>query len=352
MAPQHVYQCLTKRPGRMREYIMGARNRVAALVYNVKHGQRTDLDIKRAFRDRFGRADLEDSETPWARSQAGRRIPRGSEAQSMQAGSRGVSKQTGLLAGDDDAQWGKDCDGSPSNRVVLFQRPDHGRIDDQSQEWGKERQPPGKPRAGNDVRATPPRPGSPQGQPQSSDWEQAPQNEIERKRCDRHSPPESRRDASEDNSEPLCHEPESNIGDLPSENLDAHLTWPLPNVWAGTSVEDCVVAYERILPLLLTPAAVRWISAEPLLGPIDLSPYFIRNLPDDASVWQQATGLDWVVCGGESGTGHRPMEPDWARFMSDQCRAAGVPFFMKQMAGKAEIPPDLMIREYPTEENQ
>ena len=123
--------------------------------------------------------------------------------------------------------------------------------------------------------------------------------------------------------------------------------WPLPNVWLGTSVEDCVVAYERILPLLLTPAAVRWISAEPLLGPIDLSPYFIRNLPDDASVWQQATGLDWVVCGGESGPGYRPMEPDWARFMSDQCRAAGVPFFMKQMAGKAPIPSDLMIREYP-----
>ena len=123
--------------------------------------------------------------------------------------------------------------------------------------------------------------------------------------------------------------------------------FPLPNVWLGTSVEDCVVAYERILPLLLTPAAVRWISAEPLLGPIDLSPYFLRNLPDDASVWQQATGLDWVVCGGESGPGYRPMEPDWARFMSDQCRAAGVPFFMKQMAGKAPIPADLMIREYP-----
>ena len=124
--------------------------------------------------------------------------------------------------------------------------------------------------------------------------------------------------------------------------------WPLKNVWLGTSVEDCVTAYERIPHLLKTPAAVRWISAEPLLDPIDISPYFRCNLPDDASTWQQATGLDWVVCGGESGPGHRPMEPDWARFMSDQCKQAGVPFFMKQMAGKAEIPADLMIREYPT----
>ena len=123
--------------------------------------------------------------------------------------------------------------------------------------------------------------------------------------------------------------------------------WPLRNVWAGTSVEDCVVAAERIPNLLRTPAAVRWISAEPLLAPIDISPYFRRNLPGDASTWSQPTGLDWVVCGGESGPGYRPMEPDWARFMRDQCKLAGVPFFMKQAAGKAAIPADLMIREYP-----
>ena len=123
--------------------------------------------------------------------------------------------------------------------------------------------------------------------------------------------------------------------------------WPPQNVWLGTSVEDCVTAHERILPLLKTPAAVRWISAEPLLAPIDISPYFRRNLPGDASTWQQPTGLDWVVCGGESGPGYRPMEPRWARCMSDQCETAGVPFFMKQMAGKKPIPADLLIRQYP-----
>ena len=127
--------------------------------------------------------------------------------------------------------------------------------------------------------------------------------------------------------------------------------WPLKNVWPGTSVEDPGTACERIPHLQKTPAAVRWISAEPLLGSIDISPYFRRNLPGAASTWQQATGLDWVVCGGESGPGYRPMEPNWARFMRDQCKLAGVPFFMKQMAGKKDIPADLMIREYPTKEN-
>ena len=124
--------------------------------------------------------------------------------------------------------------------------------------------------------------------------------------------------------------------------------WPLKNVWAGTSVEDPPTARERIPHLLETPAAVRWISAEPLLEPIDLYPYFRKAVCDKASKWHQTTGLDWVVCGGESGPGYRPMELRWARCMSDQCEISKVPFFMKQMAGKAEIPIDLMIREYPT----
>lgn len=89
---------------------------------------------------------------------------------------------------------------------------------------------------------------------------------------------------------------------------------PLPNVWLGVSVEDQHRADERIPDLLATPAAVRWISAEPLLGPVDL----------------KGSKLDWVVCGGESGPHARPMHPDWARSLRDQCAAAGVPFLFKQ----------------------
>ena len=97
--------------------------------------------------------------------------------------------------------------------------------------------------------------------------------------------------------------------------------WPLPNVWLGVSVEDQKRADLRIPALLDTPAAVRWLSCEPLLGPVDV----INGLGDG---W--LTGIDWIVAGGESGPGSRPMHPDWARSLRDQCQVAGVPFLFKQ----------------------
>lgn len=97
--------------------------------------------------------------------------------------------------------------------------------------------------------------------------------------------------------------------------------WPLPNVWLGVSVESQKWADVRIPKLLETPAAVRFLSCEPLLGPVNLA----GLLQGDARV-----GIDWVIVGGESGPGARPMHPDWARSLRDQCVAAGVPFFFKQ----------------------
>lgn len=119
--------------------------------------------------------------------------------------------------------------------------------------------------------------------------------------------------------------------------------WPLPNVWLGVSVEDQAAADERIPLLLQCPAAVRWISAEPLLGPIDPIELFWERVPDDEMpmalearghggipLRRRLPGIDWVVAGGESGPGARPMHPDWARSLRDQCAAAGVPFLFKQ----------------------
>ena len=95
----------------------------------------------------------------------------------------------------------------------------------------------------------------------------------------------------------------------------------LPNVWIGTSVENQEQADKRIPALVSIPAAVRFLSMEPLLGPIDLdlsgSNYGIH-------------GIDWVIVGGESGPNARPMHPDWARGIRNQCQEAGVPFFFKQ----------------------
>lgn len=107
------------------------------------------------------------------------------------------------------------------------------------------------------------------------------------------------------------------------------MEWPLPNVWLGVSVENQATADERIPLLLQTPAAVRWISAEPLIGPVDISqwidPDYFTGCADDG-----IKGLHWVVAGGESGSNARPMHPDWARSLRDQCQEAGVPFLFKQ----------------------
>ena len=113
------------------------------------------------------------------------------------------------------------------------------------------------------------------------------------------------------------------------------LNWPLPNVWLGVSVEDQGTANERIPPLLESPALVRFVSAEPLLGPIDLSGHLpwgcsAPTCPCKTKAECKELGLDWVICGGESGPGARPMHPDWARSLKRQCRASGVPFFFKQ----------------------
>lgn len=141
-------------------------------------------------------------------------------------------------------------------------------------------------------------------------------------------------------------------------------SWPLRNAWLGVSVEDQQRAELRIPALLETPAVVRFLSCEPLLGPVDLSqwltyrcPRCLRRSPwtDGLSIaagdhtdefWCQTCGdeanlescdppdLSWVICGGESGQGARPMHPDWARSLRDQCVTAGVPFFFKQWGGQ------------------
>ncbi len=131
--------------------------------------------------------------------------------------------------------------------------------------------------------------------------------------------------------------------------------WPLRNVWIGTSVEDQAAADARIPALLQTPAAVRWLSCEPLLGAVDLTRIPMKDTcaseccgnwrldvlkgasycgdieRDPADENDEAESrIDWVVTGGESGAGARPTHPTWVRSLRDQCAAAGAPFFFKQ----------------------
>ncbi|GAC70814.1 DUF5131 family protein [Gordonia soli] len=115
--------------------------------------------------------------------------------------------------------------------------------------------------------------------------------------------------------------------------------WPLLNVWLGVSTENQQWADIRIPALLDTPAAVRFISAEPLLGPIELSVDALgRYYGGDPR--EDEPGLDWVIVGGESGRGARPMNPDWARELRDQCVGGGVPFLFKQWGEFQPVVPD------------
>jgi protein gp37 len=171
-------------------------------------------------------------------------------------------------------------------------------------------------------------------------------------------------------------------------------TWPLPNVWIGVSVENQQTADERIPILLQVPAAVRWVSLEPLLGPVDLDlprcEIHDRNeLSMNGSVcngcasdgysgelswghWLDPLngGISWVVAGGESGPSARPSNPSWFRSLRDQCAEAGVPFLFKQWGewaprlgsggvmfrcgknGAGRLLDDVFYDEYPTQPNK
>jgi len=127
------------------------------------------------------------------------------------------------------------------------------------------------------------------------------------------------------------------------------LPWPLPNVWLGVSVESQQWADIRVPTLMETPAAVRWLSMEPLLGPVDLADDWLAGPP-----WRR-NWLDWIVIGGESGPGARPMELEWADALTRRCQDAGVPVFVKQLGSRwgknhhdiDAFPEALQVRQYP-----
>lgn len=104
------------------------------------------------------------------------------------------------------------------------------------------------------------------------------------------------------------------------------------HLWFGVSVEDQATANKRIPLLLQTPAAVRFVSYEPALGPVDFTPWLGCDL-ENSSHGVLMPGVSWLICGGESGPGARPMQVEWAQSAADQCSAAGVAFFMKQDSG-------------------
>ena len=129
--------------------------------------------------------------------------------------------------------------------------------------------------------------------------------------------------------------------------------WPLPNVWHGVSTENQKAADEHVPNLLNTKSAVRIISVEPMIGPVNLrhidetTGSYFNALSRKEGIAYRGVGLDQVICGGETGPYRRTMEESWARDLRDQCKDARVAFFMKQMTGREPIPADLDIQEWP-----
>jgi protein gp37 len=144
--------------------------------------------------------------------------------------------------------------------------------------------------------------------------------------------------------------------------------WPLPNVWLGASVENQQAADERIPHLLKVPAAVRFLSCEPLLGPVDVRSGLIEQRVHPAGNWSEnvRSQINWVIVGGESGPGARPFVLGWGKEIVRQCKAAGVPVFVKQIGAHPtnregvrhsakdskggdwlEWPEELRVREFP-----
>ena len=115
--------------------------------------------------------------------------------------------------------------------------------------------------------------------------------------------------------------------------------FPLPNIWLGVTAENQARADERIPDLLATPAALRFVSVEPMLGPVDLTPW-LKAYPRQRQTCAAASEacpnqvcdcprLGWIICGPETGPGARPCNPEWVDSLFEQCRVAGVPFFFK-----------------------
>jgi len=171
----------------------------------------------------------------------------------------------------------------------------------------------------------------------------------------------------------------------PEDTIPTRISVPFSNIWLGVSIEDQATADERIPILLQTPAAVRFVSAEPLLGPVHFNPWWLTRSVIDVTALTYGgqvrkpnpnPSLDWVIVGGESGPGARPCDVEWIRSIKRECQAAAVPCFVKQIGANplpfagakikfyapdqvgvdltdkkggdmAEWPEDLRIREFP-----
>lgn len=318
LADRHQFQVLTKRPQRMLEYVSEP-GRCCAIARAIAR-----------IRNRRPRKDLENREAKGRAPRSGRRLPEGIGSRSLQEGPRGMDDSSGVPGGLGNARREADERLGASGGVGSSARSDSARDYDQSPERTEERQRPVESRTGDVFGTAPSRAGRPSGSEDSSQGITASEDAHYRGGRSGNPGVATTGSSGEGLGGTVRNEAEGNFGDLLPENLETHLAWALPNVWLGVSVENQAAADERIPILLDTPAVVRFISAEPLLGPLDLAGY------DDGTWWndndvETDKRLDWVIVGGESGAHARPCDVEWIRDIVKQCAEAKVPCFVKQM---------------------
>lgn len=393
LAPQHQFQILSKRPTRMREYLSDPRtgSRVAALAYDAAYEQGTGNSISRGARRTGNRCRGSDmalkEEAREAEAERRDRISEGGWCNQLRTSAGGISDSVRLPINCNDDPRKEDGNRSAPGDLDEHQRTDTVRTDDQPHQRHQRRQSPRQFGAGDPLGAAQACNRSSERQSQSAEGQQASKDPAARRRRDSHQGFADLWNDDQSHSCKVSDENEGNLCDLQSEDLAAHLTWPLPNVWLGVSVEDQATANERIPLLLDTPAAIRWISAEPLLSLVDISPWLFGGDPpcpecpkdiDCDCGWQTRRELgqphlSWIVVGGESGPGARPFDIEWARLLVYQCKTGAVSVFVKQMGSRpiamkdkgagpepwplvldsrsgtdpAEWPEDLRIQEYP-----
>ena len=320
--PQHFFLVLTKRPEEMRDYITKAMERVAALRYDVTYERRGDSSRAAGTGDRLGGSNLAHRDAARQGREEWRRVPQGLDDEPLREAQDRIGERTGIPTGSRDGGRPANVPNGASRPVGPSSWSDSRGVDDQSQERKQGGQPSRELGTGDLLRAeTSCTRRAPCGE-EPSDRQQTPKDASDGERCTQDSSATVRGSHGQGHRGGLRDETQGCVGDLLPEDLAAHLTWPLPNLWLGVTVEN-QAHIDRWDILAETPAAARFVCHEPLLGPIE---YVGHPMPE------------WLIVGGENGPGARPMKPEWALGLYQQCKAAGVPFWWKGPGSKGVGP--------------
>lgn len=342
---------LTKRVGNVTRMLQEV-----ASILRIEHGTQAERELGLQA-GHVGRAGDRRGGSNLARREADvRSLDRRNEGDTVRASSGGTEDAGRLPAGAGDDRRQAALRGSGTAGVASLQWTDPARAHGEPQGWGEGPQPPGQPGTGDVQRAEAARGAGAGRRASRREGVESPEGTGVGGGCGVDEVPTGERLASEGHRGTLRHHAEVGLAHLHREDLAARLdllAWverwlagdAPSNVWLGASITSQPEADRDIRKLLDVPSAKRFLSMEPLLGPVNLtdvpmpgsghghhefSPIITGNALSRPLAYPRLPAVDWVIVGGESGPNARPMHPDWARSLRNQCQAASVPFLFKQ----------------------